>query len=66
LWTKGYFGILDNLYMGQKVVLWFSEGREFQFLLCPMPPICPFPENGLQLKHRTTGVVISCPSFLTY
>jgi hypothetical protein len=38
---KRLFGILDNLYLGQKVVLWFSEGKEFQFLtnLCPL--ICP-------------------------
>lgn len=26
--VKGYFGILDNLSLGQKVVPWFSEGHE--------------------------------------
>jgi len=29
--TKCYFGILDNLYVGQKVVLWFDEGQKYQF-----------------------------------
>jgi hypothetical protein len=27
-WAKDYFGILDNVYLGQKVVMWFSEGQE--------------------------------------
>jgi len=40
LWTKCHFGILYNLYVGQKVVLWFSEGQEFHFLSCLLPPVC--------------------------
>jgi hypothetical protein len=35
---KMYFGILDHLYYGQKVVMWFSGGQEFLFLCCPLPP----------------------------
>jgi len=62
---KCYFGILDNLYMRQKVVMWFDEGQKYQFLSCPLPPVCPIPETVLQIKHRTTGVVLSCPSFFS-
>jgi len=65
LWTKGYFGILDNFYMGQKVVLWFIKGQEFQFLSCLLPPICYVPETILQIKHCRTGVVLFCPSFFS-
>jgi len=39
-WTKAYFGVLDNLYLRQKVVLLFSEGQEFQFLFSPLSQIC--------------------------
>ena len=46
---KCYFGILDNLYFRQKFVLWFGEGREFQFLSCPLPPICLVSETVLQI-----------------
>ena len=28
-WMKCYFGILDNLYVRQKVVLWFGEGQKY-------------------------------------
>jgi len=62
---KCYFGILDNLYVGQKVVLWFGEGQKYQFLSCALPPVCPVPETVLQIKHRTTGVILSCPSFFS-
>ncbi len=61
---KCYFGILNNLYVGQKVVLWFGEGQKYKFLSCPLPPVCPVPETVLQIKHWTTVVVLSCPSFL--
>jgi len=43
--------------VGQKVVLWFSEGQKH--------PICPVPETVLQIKHWTTEVVLSCPSFFS-
>jgi len=33
----------------QKVVLWFSEGYKFQFLSCPLPPICPVSKTFLQI-----------------
>jgi len=49
--TKCYFGILDNLYVGQKAVLWFGEGQKYEFLSCPLPPIYPVPETVLQIKH---------------
>jgi len=55
-----YFGILDNLYVGQKVVLWFSERQKYQFLSCPSPSVCPVPETVLHIKHWTTRVVLSC------
>jgi len=45
--TKCYFGILNNLYVGQKVVLWFGEGQKYQFLSCPLPPVYPVPETVL-------------------
>jgi len=61
--TKCCFGYLDNLYVGQKVVLWFSEGQKYEFLSCPMHPVCPVPETVLQIKHWTTEVILSCPSF---
>jgi len=60
---KCYFGVLDNLYVGQIVVLWFGEGQKFQFLSYPLPIICHVPETVLQIKHWTTGIVQSCPSF---
>lgn len=44
--VKGYFGILDNLSLGQKVVPWFSEGHESELLSGPLLPIlssCPVP-----------------------
>jgi len=62
---KCYFGILDNLYMGQKVVLWFGEGQKYEFLSCSLSPVCLVPETVLQIKHWTTGVVLSCPSFFS-
>ncbi|KEH24736.1 hypothetical protein MTR_6g004190 [Medicago truncatula] len=63
--TKCYFGILDNLYVGQKVVLWFGEGQKYEFLLCPLPLVCPVPETVLQIKHWTSRVVLSYPSFFS-
>jgi len=51
--------------MGQKVVLWFGEGQKYQFLYCPLPPVCHVPETVLQIKHWTTGVVLSCLSFFS-
>ena len=48
---KCYFGILDKLYVGQKVVLWFGERQKYQFLSSPLPPVCPVPETVLQIKH---------------
>jgi hypothetical protein len=63
-WTKCYFDILDNLYVGQKV-LWFGKGQKFQFLSCILPPICLVPKTVLQIEHWTTGVVLSCPSFFS-
>jgi len=51
--------------VGQKVVMWFGEGQKYQFLSCPLPPVCPVPETILQIKHWTTGVVMSCPSFFS-
>jgi len=44
-------------------VTWFGEGQKIQFLSCPLPSVCPVPETVLQIKHWTTGVVLSCPSF---
>ncbi|RHN60122.1 hypothetical protein MtrunA17_Chr4g0021971 [Medicago truncatula] len=63
---KFYFCILGNLYVGQKVVLWFGEGQKYQFLSCPLPPVFPIPETVLQIKYWTTGVVLSSPYFLAY
>jgi len=63
--TKCYFGILDNMYVRQKVVLWFGEGQKYQFLSCPLSPVYPVPETVLQIKHRTTRVVMSYPSFFS-
>jgi len=40
--------------MEQKVVLWFDEEQKYQFLSCPLPPVCPVPE-----------VVLSCPSIFS-
>jgi len=46
-------------------VLWFGKGQKYQFLSYPLPPVCPIPETVLQIKHWTTGVVMSCPSFFS-
>jgi len=51
--------------MGQKVVLWYGEGQKYQLLSCPLPPVCPVLERVLQIKHWTTEVVLSCPSFFS-
>jgi len=51
--------------LGQKVVLWFGGGQKYQFLCCPLPPVCPVPETVLQIKHWTTEIVLSCPSFFS-
>jgi hypothetical protein len=37
-WIKCYFGILDNLCIGQKSVWWSSRGQWYQFLSCPLTP----------------------------
>jgi hypothetical protein len=50
LWTKCYFSILDNLYLGRKVGIWFSEGQKFQFLFGH--------KNSFKIKHSTTRVVM--------
>jgi len=60
--TKCYFGILDKVVLWNKK-LWFGEGQKYEFLSCPLPPVCPVPETVLQIKHWTTRVVLSCPSF---
>jgi len=44
--TKCYFGILDNLHGGQKVVLWFGEGQKYQFLFCHLPTVCLVPKTN--------------------
>ena len=49
--------------MRQKVVMWFGEGQKFQFLSRPLPPDSSVPEIVLQIKHWTTEVVLSRPSF---
>jgi len=59
------FYILDNLYVWQKVVLWFGEGQKYQFLSCPLPLVCHVPETVLQIKHWRTWVVLSCLSFFS-
>jgi len=41
------FGILDNLYVGQNVLLWFGEGQNYQFLSCPLPLVCHVLETVL-------------------
>jgi len=63
--TKCYFGILNNLYVGQKILLWFTEGQNYQFLSCPLPPVCHVPETIIEIKHKTTEVVLSCPLFFS-
>jgi len=60
---KCYFGILDNLYVGRKVVLWFGEGQKYQFLSCLLPAIYLASEIVLQIKHWTTWIVLSCLLF---
>jgi len=32
-WTKRYFNILDNLYLRQKIMLWFSQSKISSFCL---------------------------------
>jgi len=51
---KCYFDILDNLYVEQKLVLWFGEGQKYEFLSCPLSPVCHVPKIVLQIKHWTT------------
>jgi len=43
------------------VMLWFSEGQEFQFLSCHLPPVCLVLKSVLQIKHYTIKVVLSYP-----
>jgi len=49
--------ILDNLYVWQKVVLYFSEGQKFQFLSYPLPPVYFVPKTVLQIIHYKIVVV---------
>ena len=63
--AKSYFCILHNLYVRQKVVMWFSEEQKIILLSCPLCPVCLVPETVLQIKHYITKVVILCPYFLT-
>jgi hypothetical protein len=65
LWSKGYFGILDNLCWGQKVVMWFCGGQEFQFLCCPLAPSLSSTRNSFEIKHNTIKVVMFSPLFFS-
>ena len=51
--------VILKFYVGQRVVLWFGEEQNYQFLSCLLPPVCPVFETVLQIKHRTTEVVRS-------
>lgn len=53
LWRKCYFSILDKFYVRQKVMLWFSERQEFQFLSFLACSQSYIPETVLQIKHST-------------
>jgi hypothetical protein len=58
-WTNHTFKpILNNLYVGQKIVMCFSEGQKFQFLSGPLPPICHVSEFFLQIKQCITMLYI--------
>jgi len=48
---KCYFDILDNLYVGQKIVLCVGEGQKYQFLFCLLPPVFFVFETVLQIKY---------------
>jgi len=64
-WTKNYFGILDNLYMGQKVVIWFWKlvyETKFLVFVLSLRQVCHVSKTILQIKCCTSGVVI-CHSF---
>jgi hypothetical protein len=62
-WTKCYFRILDNLCIRQKVVSWFSDWQEYQFLSCPLTHYLSSTKNSFRIKHSTTKIVMSGPLF---
>jgi len=53
------FWYFRQLVRGAKSCVWFGEGQKYEFLFCPLPPVCPTPEAVLQIKHRTIRVVLS-------
>jgi hypothetical protein len=62
-WTKCYFRILDNLCIRQKVVSWFSDGQEYQFLSCPLTHYLSSTKNSFRIKHSTTEIIRTVPLF---
>lgn len=56
-WTKNYFNILYNLYLGQHVMLWFSESHKFLFLSYRL-------SSSFIIKHNIIVVVMLYPYFL--
>jgi hypothetical protein len=64
-WIKGYFGILDNLCIWQKIISWFSEGQKFRFLFNLLVPSLFSSRNSFEIKHSTTEIVIFNLYFLS-
>jgi hypothetical protein len=64
---KSYFGILENLYFEQKVVTWFSEEQNFQFLSSSLPPNFSGSKNNFKIKqHNTTRGVLFSSIFILF
>jgi len=57
-YTKYYFDILNNSYWNKKIVLWFNERHQFQFLSSFLPPNLLSPINYFKIKHNTTRFIL--------
>jgi hypothetical protein len=62
--TKSYFGILDNLCGGQKIIPWFSGDKNLGFCPALYHPVYPISETSFEITHSTTEVVMFNPFVL--
>jgi len=60
----GQIWYFKQLIRGTKVVLWFGEGQKYEFLSCPLPPVCVYLKQFYKSNTRQLELFCSVLHFL--